>query len=543
MSSIERLQRLVQAIKEKFHCGAVGLLMIEEESLRLLAADGLSYEALGRRFKIKDHPRLAQILTLKHATKFESDSPLPDPYDGLLENREGEPLLVHDCLGISLYIDNRLWGCLTLDAYLDTFNQDSIANLEKLQDLIQAVVRISLLELDIKSLKQLSWQTNTPLIDKGDQEIIAQSPIMLNLLNELKVVADADLPVLLLGETGVGKDLFAKYIHRHSKRREQPIVYVNCAALPDSLAESELFGHVKGAFSGADAARAGRFETANNGSLFLDEIGELSLPIQAKLLRTLQNGEIQRLGSDKTHKVNTRIIAATNRNLKEYAVQGKFRTDLYHRLSVYPVFIPPLRERGKDILLLAGHFLEFNRTRLGLRAIRLSPETEQALMNYQWPGNVRELEHVISRAAIKMLSAGTARTAIMNIEPDFLDITPAPAVNDSIEGFPQGGPSVKRYGTQIDWASLDDDYSQGNMEVQSTWISKSRHSGEQPANSLVLPLPPGQSLKETLQQVETQMIKSALEQTKNNWSAAARQLGLDASNLHKLAKKHGLKDT
>lgn len=512
---IERLQRLVQTIKEQFRCGAVGLLMIEEDSLRLLAADGLSYEALGRRFKITEHPRLERILTSKHATKFEAESNLPDPYDGLLDNRQGEPLLVHDCIGISLYIDKRLWGCLTLDAHLDTFSDDSIAYLESHQDLIQAVIRISLLETDIKRLHQMSWQTDTPLVDKGDQEIIAKSSIMLNLLHELKVVADADLPILLLGETGVGKDLFAKYIHRHSKRRQQAIVYVNCAALPESLAESELFGHVKGAFSGADSARAGRFDAADNGSLFLDEIGELSLPIQAKLLRTLQNGEIQRLGSDKTHKVNTRIIAATNRNLKEYTLEGKFRTDLYHRLSVYPIFIPPLRERGKDILLLAGHFLEFNRTRLGLRAIRLSPGAEQALLNYQWPGNVRELEHVISRAALKMLSSGVSRSAIMSIEPEYLDISsPLPMPESPIA-----------------------QQSHGQTEhLKVLGLSEVKCSGA------LLSIPTHQALKTTLQQVEVEMIKAALAQNDENWSAAARQLGIDASNLHKLAKKHGLKE-
>ena len=178
-------------------------------------------------------------------------------------------------------------------------------------------------------------------------------------------------------------------------------MHVNCAALPEALAESELFGHVRGAFSGAIAERAGRFEAAEGGTLFLDEVGELPLSIQAKLLRALQNGEIQRLGADRPRKVNVRIIAATNRNLKERVQEGSFRADLYHRLSVYPVPIPPLRERGNDVLLLAGFFLELNRARLGLRSLRLSVAAEDALHRYAWPGNVRELEHVVSRAALK----------------------------------------------------------------------------------------------------------------------------------------------
>lgn len=523
-SPAERLQRLVQTIKVAFSCGAVGLLMIEEDALRLLAADGLSYETLGRRFKIKDHPRFAHILAIKQAIKFESNSLLPDPYDGLLENRLGEPLLVHDCLGISLYIDHRLWGCLTLDASQDTFTKDYIADLEQHLAIFQAVTKMSALELENKSLRQMSWHSNTPLIDHGAQEIIARSPVMLELLHELTVIADADLPVLLLGETGVGKDLFAKYIHHHSKRNHHAMVYVNCAALPDSLAESELFGHVKGAFSGADSARPGRFETAHKGSIFLDEIGELSLPIQAKLLRTLQNGEIQRLGSDRPHKVNTRIIAATNRNLKEYTVQGKFRADLYHRLSVYPVYIPPLRERGKDILLLAGHFLEFNRTRLGLRAIRLSPSSEQMLLTYQWPGNVRELEHVISRAAIKMLSTGAARDAIMTIEPEFLDIViPVPSQTSP--------PSL-----------ITSDIHQGvSLPNASTKTVAALPSAPAEGNSHLTLIPTGQALKDTLLGVEKQLVTSALKQSNHNWTVAARLLGMDASNLHKRAKKLGLK--
>src|SRR5690606_7975798 len=190
----------------------------------------------------------------------------------------------------------------------------------------------------------------------------------------------------------------------------------------ESLAESELFGHVKGAFSGATSDRAGRFETAQGGTLFLDEVGELSLSIQAKLLRTLQNGEIQRLGSYETIKTDVRIIAATNRQLKESTRSGDFRADLYHRLSVYPVHIPPLRERDQDILILAGHFLEFNRTRLGLRGVRLSYAAERALLTYNWPGNVRELEHVISRAALKMLSRGASRDQILTLGPELLDL-------------------------------------------------------------------------------------------------------------------------
>ncbi len=503
-----RLQRLVQSIRKDFNCDAVGLLRIDEHTLRLVAADGLVHEALGRRFSIASHPRLAAILNSENAVQFESDSPLPDPYDGLLETRKEEPLLIHDCLGQSLYVNGVLWGALTLDASRNTFDPQRIAQLQPCILLIQATVRMIQLELENKKMRLLSTRSDTPLRVEHGGEILGESAVMKALMSELTVIATSDLPILLLGETGVGKDLFAQHLHRLSARSNRTMIHINCAALPDTLAESELFGHVKGAFSGADAARAGSFEAANEGTLFLDEVGELSLRIQAKLLRTLQNGEIQRLGSDKPRKVDVRIIAATNRDLKKSVLDGDFRMDLYHRLSVYPVVIPPLRERGKDILLLAGYFLEFNRTRLGLRGIRLTPEAEMALMQYPWPGNVRELEHVISRAAVKMLSRGASRNDILSIEPRFLDVTQEdlPA---SANGFPPEMTGV-----------TDTGIASGAVPLAS------RHSV---------------TMKDAVAGYQRQFILQALNQARNNWALAAKNMGMDASNLHKLAKKLGLK--
>ncbi len=211
------------------------------------------------------------------------------------------------------------------------------------------------------------------------------------------MVADTDLPVLLLGETGVGKELFAHRLHRQSRRRAQPLVHVNCAALPESLAESELFGHARGAFSGATGERPGRFEAADGGTLFLDEVGELPLAIQAKLLRTLQNGEIQRLGSDRPRRVNVRVIAATNRNLREHVRDARSAPTCYHRLSVYP--IPAAAARTRQRCAAAGRALPGAEPRApGLRSLRLSGGAQDALRSYRKPGNVRELEHVISRA-------------------------------------------------------------------------------------------------------------------------------------------------
>jgi Transcriptional regulator containing GAF, AAA-type ATPase, and DNA binding domains len=209
--------------------------------------------------------------------------------------------------------------------------------------------------------------------------------------------------VLITGETGVGKELVAMALHQASNRADKPLVSLNCAALPDTLVESELFGHVRGAFTGAHGERRGKFELANGGTLFLDEVGELPLTVQAKLLRVLQSGQLQRLGSDREHRVDVRLIAATNRDLAAEVRTGNYRADFYHRLSVYPLQVPPLRERGRDAVLLAGYFLEQNRSRLGLNSLRLSSEAQAALLAYDWPGNVRELEHLIGRSALKAM--------------------------------------------------------------------------------------------------------------------------------------------
>ncbi len=206
--------------------------------------------------------------------------------------------------------------------------------------------------------------------------------------------------MLISGETGTGKELVAKAVHQGSPRAANPLVYLNCAALPESVAESELFGHVKGAFTGAISNRSGKFEMADNGTLFLDEIGELSLALQAKLLRVLQYGDIQRVGDDRSLRVDVRVLAATNRDLRQEVVEGRFRADLYHRLSVFPLSVPALRERENDVVLLAGYFCEQCRLRMGLARVILAEAARNRLQQWSWPGNVRELEHAIHRAVV-----------------------------------------------------------------------------------------------------------------------------------------------
>jgi chemotaxis protein methyltransferase CheR len=219
-------------------------------------------------------------------------------------------------------------------------------------------------------------------------------------LRQAEQVAPLDTTVSIFGETGTGKELLAHAIHKLSDRREHPLVKVNCAALPDSLIESELFGHEKGAFTGADARRTGRFELANGGTIFLDEVGELHLELQAKLLRVLEEGEFERVGGSHTLKVDVRVIAATNRNLEEAVRKGVFRSDLYYRLSIFPITLPPLRERKEDIPVLVTHMVKQLSQKLGKSIDAVPQDTMSKLRNYPWPGNVRELRNVIERAVI-----------------------------------------------------------------------------------------------------------------------------------------------
>jgi formate hydrogenlyase transcriptional activator len=221
-------------------------------------------------------------------------------------------------------------------------------------------------------------------------------------------VAPSHSSVLITGETGTGKELVAHAIHRASPRNRGPLVALNCAALPPTLIESELFGHEKGAFTGATARRAGRFELAHRGTIFLDEIGDLPLDLQAKLLRVLESGEYQRIGSADTIKVDVRVIAATNRNLEQEIERGRFRLDLFYRLSVFPIHVPPLRERRDDVPVLVAHFVRRKAERVGRTIDRVPREALAELTQYDWPGNVRELENVIERAVI--LSPGPVLT-------------------------------------------------------------------------------------------------------------------------------------
>ena len=230
--------------------------------------------------------------------------------------------------------------------------------------------------------------------------IIGKSPLLQDVVEKIRVVAPTDTSVLVVGESGTGKEKVAHSVHDLSDRNGSPIVIVNCAALPHSLIESELFGHEKGSFTGANTMRIGKFEQANGGTVFLDEIGELPLDSQVKLLRVLQEKEIERLGGNKTIKVNVRIVAATNRSLEKEVAEGRFRLDLYYRLNVFPIELPPLRERKEDIELLAGFFLTKYAAAAKRNISSISQNALEQLLHYHWPGNIRELEHLIERSVL-----------------------------------------------------------------------------------------------------------------------------------------------
>jgi formate hydrogenlyase transcriptional activator len=236
--------------------------------------------------------------------------------------------------------------------------------------------------------------------DSQFERIVGSSAALETLLEQVERVGPTDSTVLIEGETGTGKELIAQAVHNVSPRCNRRFVKVNCAAIPHDLLESELFGHEKGAFTGAIVQRVGRFEMAHQGTLFLDEIGDIPLALQPKLLRVLQEQEFERLGSSQTHKVDVRVIAATHRNLTEMAAQNEFRSDLYYRLNVFPIQVPPLRQRREDIPALVTHFVKFFSGRMGKQIEQIPPETMAALTSYLWPGNIRELQNLVQRAVI-----------------------------------------------------------------------------------------------------------------------------------------------
>jgi two-component system response regulator HydG len=313
------------------------------------------------------------------------------------------------------------------------------------------------------------------------KNIIGKSRPMKELIDMVAMIAPSEATVLITGESGTGKELIARSIHYNSPRKDHSLVVVNCAALTETLLESELFGHEKGAFTGADKRREGRFMHANKGTIFLDEIGEMSPMMQAKLLRVIQEREIQRVGSDDTVKVDVRILAATNRNLEDDVADGKFREDLYYRLNVVTVDAPPLRDRQNDIPLLAQHFLEKYSEKNRKQVKGFSPTAMDILLKYDWPGNVRELENAAERSVILL-------------NGDYITEKELP------------------------------------LNITQTYSEESNWIATQPANTEPRPL----------EEVEKEAILAALDASGGNKSETARRLGINRKTLHKKLKSYGV---
>ncbi|MBI5504341.1 MAG: nitric oxide reductase transcriptional regulator NorR [Deltaproteobacteria bacterium] len=496
LTSADRAQRLVDAVMRALPCDAAVLLRLDGRDLVPLAARGVSADVLGRRFSRDANPRLDIICNAPAPTVFPAASPLPDPYDGLIggltEHR------VHSCAGLPLVVEGVLVGALTVDALTPgAFDGIEQGFLTHLAALAAAALRTAAL---IHALEQHSRRQGIVVRDMVKEALdhqggllIGRSERLARLRREIDLVARSEFPVLVSGETGVGKELVVRMLHSRSARADQPLVYVNCAALPESIAESELFGHKKGAFTSADEDRLGKLRVADGATLFLDEIGELPLHIQPKLLRALQEGEVQAVGADRPIHVDVRILAATNRNLEAEMAAGRFRADLFHRLDVGRIEVPALREHAQDIPELAGHFADRARQRLGTGSIRISPDAQAALMRGSWPGNVRELENQIYRAVLRASGRAASGTPVVVRAADVGEV--------------------------------------GAGEVTPARLDQTQAD-----------VPAGLSLREAVQEFQRRVIKAALREHRGNWAAAARALGMHRSNLFHMAGRLGLDD-
>jgi anaerobic nitric oxide reductase transcription regulator len=394
---------------------------------------------------------------------------------------------VHACLGLPLRADGELLGILTADS-LDPMAFDHIADevLASLAELAAATLKTNLGVELLERRTQVGLTVEAPSRSAcigSSENLIGESRAISSLREDIMLVGPSTMTVLITGETGVGKELVARSVHRHSQRSHRPFVELNCAALPPNIAESELFGHVRGAFTGATRDRIGKLELANGATLFLDEIGELPPELQPKLLRALQQGDLQRVGADRCSRVDVRFIAATNRKLEHLVETGRFREDLYHRLNAFRLDVPPLRERLEDLPLLCGRFCDDVRQRLGLGAVRITRDAYRALLQRSWPGNVRELENCIQRATLRASRGMIAGAAVVVRASDVDDTRSLVA-----EPHKQHLPSVRPLGDQLD-------------------------------------------------DFRREAVRTALARAGGNQAAAARLLGLHRSNFHHLLRK------
>jgi len=382
---------------------AVILSKESDDNLKVRYARGPLVTESIKQFEIqlKNRPDLQEVLNIGKVKLVEEthDKNHHDTYEGAVDLPTG-----HSCMLAPLKVNGETLGLMTLDhRQCDMFTPQRVNIANSLSKLIALALAQSMATDSLLNEKEtLIFERNSLIGDISSvvEGLIGKSPAWIQVIEKIKLVAPTESHVMILGETGTGKEQTAKAIHALSKRSAKPFITLNCSALNYNLAESELFGHEKGAFTGAVSARRGRFELADGGILFLDEIGDLPIDIQPKLLRAIQEGTFERLGSEKTIRADVRIICATNVDLEARVKEGKFREDLFYRLNVFPINLPPLRQRKDDILLLANYFLEKLSNKFGNRKLIISNEAAKILRDNNWNGNVRELQNTLERAVI-----------------------------------------------------------------------------------------------------------------------------------------------
>jgi len=421
----ELLGESIDALGELVPFDLATIMELRDDSLRVRVARGglASPRVAQHQIALSDFPSIRSLLRSGHARAFTEQDHADgdgDPFDGVLDLPHG-----HSCMVVPLTVRGEPMGIMTFDRQVCGEYPDSVIQLADVFGKLLGVAMsygaqsrlLARMRDQLGEQNRLLTEKLTGEIEAGQLLAASQSPAMTKVVRIARQVAPTDTPVLISGDTGTGKEVLANAIHGWSRRAGRPLVSLNCAVLPEGLVESELFGHVKGAFSGATTNRMGRFQVANGGTLFLDEIGELPPPLQAKLLRALQEGCFEPVGSDRTIRVDVRIIAASNVDLQKAVEQRRFREDLYYRLAVFPVHLPPLRDRPQDIEVIAQGFLERLARRTGRGPWHLSSASLRWLESRSWRGNVRELVNALERATI--ISEGSTLA--------FLDETDGPA--------------------------------------------------------------------------------------------------------------------
>jgi anaerobic nitric oxide reductase transcription regulator len=394
------------------------VLVLDGDELRVVAGRGFRRDVnlSALRFARGENPRIDRALSARGTVRF-TEPAEPDPFDAVAP-RPLEHL--HSCMAAPMRMDGELLGLITADAHDEgRFAPEH----EELMELFAALAAVAMRNADLvaelsEARTRLSGQVATLAEEirehTGGKELIGGTPVMRALREDINLVGETDTSVLILGETGTGKEMVARAIHAASRRRDRPLIRFDCSAVAPTLIESELYGHAKGAFTGAISARPGKFEIADGGTLFLDEIGELPLSLQPRLLRALQEHEVERLGEHRVRHFDVRVIAATNRDLEAEAQAGRFRLDLLHRIAVYPIRVPSLVERLEDVPVLVEHFVHKLAARLQIRGLQIDPAFVQALQGYEWPGNVRELENTIEQALVRVRPSALGKSLLLD---------------------------------------------------------------------------------------------------------------------------------